>query len=91
MEDFTESTSPHDPFYTINPENFRRTIQRSIDRAVSREVDGLFRFTRGNRSSMDGRYYSSFPSVTQAMSNAHGYQYFIVGSSVVGRQQVAAP
>jgi len=86
--DPTESTSPHEPFYLFSPENFRAIMQRQINLAVTKEVDGITKFSTGNA---DGRFSNSLPSETIYMSNSDGFNYFIVGASIVGRGTVAAP
>jgi len=84
----SESTAPHEPHFIIQPENFRRTMQNQISSAVTKEVDGITAFSSGNA---DGRFSNSRPAATIAMSNVHGFHYFIVGASRVGFGAVAAP
>lgn len=87
-----ESTSPHEPFLTIVPENFRLVMQRQIQKTVSKEVDNVFRFSKAaNGGASDGRFSNTNPTPILALSNAQGFQYFVVGQSIVGKLNVAAP
>lgn len=89
---FSDSTSPTMPFFTIAPENFRRVMQKQIQAHVAKEVDGITSFSNGfSKGNADGRFSNSLPSQTIQMSNGHGFQYFVVGSTRVGTLAVAAP
>ena len=81
-------TTPSTSLFTIQPENFRRVIQRQIEQHVANEINGLTLFVPDTN---DGRYAGNKPVPTVQMSNGDGYQYFIVGRSIVGGNQVAAP
>jgi len=83
-----EVTDLTEAFYTHAPENFRRILQKQIASHVTKEVDGITEFSSGKA---DGRFSNSRPSKTIQMSNAHGFHYFIVGASVIGRGEVVAP
>lgn len=87
-----ENTAYREPFFVVSPENFRLVMQRQIQKAVTREVDGVFRFSKNaNGGASDGRFSNSNPTPVLAMSNAQGFQYFVVGQSIVGKLNVAAP
>lgn len=83
-----EVTDLSESFTPLSPLNFRRIMQRQITSAIAKEVDGITEFSSGNA---DGRYSNSRPVKTIQMSNAHGFQYFVVGASVVGSLAVVAP
>lgn len=86
--DPADSTSPHEPFFTFAPENFRRIMQKQIALHVNKEVDGIVDFSKGGG---DGRFSNTRPSETIYMSNSDGKYYFIVGATRVGFGAVAAP
>lgn len=83
----SDTTAPFMPNYDFSPENFRRIIQRQIKSTVEKEVDAAVQLSGGK----DARYSNNFPSTMQQLQNGDGFQYFIVGQSIVGMPYVAAP
>lgn len=86
--DVTESPAPHEAWLVAAPENFRRIMQNQIASHVTKEVDGITKFSKGNA---DGRFANSRPVEVTSMSNIHGFHYFVVGATRVGFGAVAAP
>lgn len=86
--DTSESQAPHIPWMITAPENFRRVMQNQIVAHVTKEIDGITKLSKGQA---DGRFINDRPTTTLAMSNAHGFFYFVVGSSIVGLGAVAGP
>ena len=82
-----ETTAPFMPSYDFAPENFRRIMQRQIKSTVEKEVDAAVQLSGGQ----DARYSNNFPHTVQRIQNGQGFQYFIVGQSIVGMPYVAAP
>ena len=83
-----EPTTLTAPLPIIQPENFRRIMQKQIETHVANEINGLTLYLSDTN---DGRYSNSKPTTPIQMSNSLGSQYFIVGRSIVGSQAVAAP
>jgi hypothetical protein len=63
-------------------------MQKQISTAITKEVDSYTEFSKGTA---DGRFGNSRPVKRIQMSNAHGFFYFVVGASIVGDVEVAAP
>jgi hypothetical protein len=86
-----EMTDLTEPFFTIAPEMFRRVIQKQINNTVAREINNIIASRKPSEGIPDARMSTSIPSTVVQMSNAHGFHYFIVGASIVGKLDVAAP
>jgi hypothetical protein len=87
MEYESEDSTPFVMSFNINPVNFRNVIQRSIERAVNKEIDTIVAYNKMR----DGRFHSTFPVKTINIMNAKGNAYFVVGASRVNCANVAAP